>query len=222
MQIAFRNFFRNRTVNLTARSIRHFLPDVPIFCVSFFKHDPCEYDQQEPLLNYIKEFKVPTKYVSTNGKPTDHIDTTQTSGYANRDNSKFFTEGYNEIWRIFRGTPGKILMLAEDHFFTTGATLEELVDNDFSLAYAPWDHPSELDANGSIICMNLLELDALFPIPEHGSMIEHRLAESVVQRVNPERRYKIKNRRRINYFGDGMYTNSSQEIEDELRKANII
>ena len=222
MQIAFRNFFRNRTVNLTARSIRHFLPDVSMICVSFYKHDPAEYNQQEPLLDFIKEFKVPTKYISSNGKPTDHHDSTQTSGWANPDNSKFFTEGYNEIWKILKGSPEKTLMLAEDHFFTTGATLKELVDNDFSLAYAAWDHPSELDANGSILCMNLLELDYLFPIPEQGHMIEHRLSESVIQRVNPERRYKIKNRRRIDYFGDGMYTNSSQEIENELRKANII
>lgn len=222
MQIAFRNFFRNRTVNLTARSIRHFLPDVPMMCVSFYKHDPSEYDQQEDLLSYIKEYKVQTKYVSTNGKPTDHVDTTQTSGWANPDNSKFFAEGYNEIWKILRGTPGKTLMLAEDHFFTTGVTLNELIENDFSLAYAPWDHPSELDANGSILCMNLEHLDSLFPIPEHGHMIEWRVSESIVQKVRQDRIYKIKNRRRIDYFGDGLYTNSSDEIEKELKKANII
>jgi len=222
MQIAFRNFFRNRTVNLTARSIKHFLPNASMMCVSFYKNDPAECDEQEKLLDFIEEFKVQTKYVNTNGKPTDHVDSTQTSGWAHPDNSKFFAEGYNEIWKILKGTPGKTLMLAEDHFFTTGATLKELEENDFSLAYAPWDHPSELDANGSILCMNLVDLDSLFPIPEQGHMIEWRISESIVQKVRQDRIYKIRNRRRINYFGDGMYTNSSDEIEKELKKANII
>jgi hypothetical protein len=222
MIVAFRNFFRNKTVNLTARSIRHFRPDVKIYCISFYKHDSSEYDTQEPLLDFIEETRVATKYVNSTGKPTDHVDTTQTSGYANPDNAKYFAEGYNEIWKLLRGTNDKVLMLAEDHFFTTGETLKELEEHDFALAYAPWDHPSELDANGSIICMNLAHLDALFPIPEEGHMIEHRIWESVVNRVKEEHRYKIKNRRRINYFGDGMYTNSSEEIENELRKANIL
>lgn len=222
MIIAFRNFFRNKTVNLTARSIRHFMPDAKIYCVSFYKYDPSEYDSQEPLLDFIEEVRVATQYVNSTGKPTDHTDTTQTSGYANPDNSKYFAEGYNQIWKVLRGTDDKVLMLAEDHFFTTGATLKELEEHQYSLAYAPWDHPSELDANASIICMNLAHLDALFPIPEEGHMIEHRIWESIVNRVNEEYRYKIKNRRRINYFGDGMYTNSSEEIENELRKANIL
>lgn len=222
MIVAFRNFFRNKTVNLTAQSVRYFWPDVRVVCVSFFKRDPIECDGQEQLLDFIEEVRVQTKYVNSTGKPTDHVDTTQTSGYANPDNSKYFAEGYNEVWKLLRGVDDKVLMLAEDHFFTTGATLKELEENDFSLAYAPWDHPSELDANGSILCVNFAHLDGLFPILEEGSMIEHRIAESLVMRVSPSARYKIKNRRRIDYHGDGMYTNSSIEIEKELRKAGIL
>jgi hypothetical protein len=222
MIFAFRNFFRNKTVNLTARSIRHFIPDAEIYCVSFYKRDPSEYDSQEPLLDFITEFRQQTKYVNPIDKPTDHEDTTQTSGYANPDNAKYFAEGYNAIWKTFRYTDDKVVMLAEDHFFTTGATLRELEENEFVLAYAPWDHPSELDANGSILCMNLMHLDSLFPIPEEGHMIEHRIWHSVVNNVREDRRYKIKNRRRIDYHGDGMYTNSSVEIENELKKAGIL
>ena len=222
MIIAFRNFFRNKTVNLTAQSIRYFMPDVRMVCVSFYKHSPDEYDTQEKLLDYIEEVRVATKYVNNNGKPPDHADSTQTSGWANPDNAKYFTEGYNQIWKLLRGTDDKVLMLAEDHFFTTGATLKELEEQKFSLAYAPWDDPSELDANASIICMNLAHLEALFPIPEEGYVIEGRIRDFIVTRVKEEYRYKIKNRRRIDYFGDGMYTNSSEEIERELRKANIL
>ena len=53
-------------------------------------------------------------------------------------------------------------------------------------------------------------------------MVEWRVSESLVQKTHPDKIYKIKDRRRIDYFGDGMYTNSSEEMERELKKAGII
>ena len=217
MIVVFRNFFRNKMVNLTAKSVRHFIPNAEIYCFSFYKKDPSEYDTQEPLDPSIEEFRIQTKYVSSNSV-TDHIDSTKTSGFQNADNVKYFVEGYNVIVERLKHIREKVLILGEDHFFTTGAVINELLDNEFDLAYAPWD--SHDDANGSVICLKPSEVNHLFPIPENGPCIEAHLRNQLVLRV--PNNYKIKHRQHANYFGDGKYTNSSVEIEQELKKANII
>lgn len=204
-------------VNLTAQSIRHFMPDVEIHCISFFKECPCEYDLQPPLMPYIKEYKFQTKYVSGNDV-LDHVDNSKTSGFQNADNVKYFTEGYNTAMNIFGHVEDKVLLLAEDHFFTTGKVLSELYLNDFDLAYAPWD--SYDDANGSIMCLRPAKVKHLFPIPESGPPIERHLRDCLVSKVS--NRYKIENRFHANYFGDGKYTNSSVEMEEEMKKAKIL
>lgn len=223
MIIAFRNFKRNKTVNLTYKSILYFQPNLKCICVSFFENTKKEYDDLEPLNKNIQNFYIQTKYPNKTNKPQDHIDSTKTSGWANPDNAKFFTEGYNQIFNILQNENDKVLMLAEDHFFTKGIVLQDLLDNDYDLAYAAWDHPSELDANASILCIRPNKLKHLFPVSEEGGqIIEHRICNSLIIKINPSRLYKMKYRKRINYFNDGMYTNSSEEIKSELKKVNII
>lgn len=217
MIVVFRNFFRNKMVNLTAKSVKHFIPDAELYCVSYYKNDPSEYDDQEPLDKDIQQFLIRTKYVNE-GAIHDHEDSTKTSGYQNADNVKYFVEGYNDIIKLFTDVVEKVLILGEDHYFTTGAVLNELQNNDFHLAYAPWD--TDNDANGSILCVRPARVKHLFPIPERGPCIEAHLRDQLVLRVPNS--YAIKNRKHANYFGDGKYTNSSVEIEQELKKANII
>lgn len=216
MIVVFRNFFRNRMVNLTAKSVRHFIPTAKFYCISFYKNDPSEYDQHEPLTNII-EVRVQTKYVNE-GAIQDHEDSTKTSGYQNADNVKYFVEGYNVILDMFKTVEEKILVLGEDHYFTSGKVLEELISIDFDLAYAPWDN--DLDANGSILCMRPSKLSHLFPVAEQGPSIEAHLRNELISKV--DNRYAIKHRKHVNYFGDGKYTNSSGEIERELEKAGIL
>lgn len=152
MIVVFRNFFRNKMVNLTAKSVKHFIPDAELYCVSYYKNDPSVYDDQEPLDKDIQQFLLRTKYVNE-GAIHDHEDSTKTSGYQNADNVKYFVEGYNDIIKLFADVVEKVLILGEDHYFTTGAVLNELQNNDFHLAYAPWD--TDNDANGSILCVSL-------------------------------------------------------------------
>lgn len=210
-------------VNMTAKSVKHFLPEAVIHCISLYKDKSTDYNDSEPLLPFITNHFRKTKYVNDTGKPQDHEDTTQTAGYAHVDNVKYFTEGYNLAFEIFKNEDQKVLVLAEDHFFTTGAVLRELTENDFSLAYAPWDHPSEKDANGSILCFRPRRVNHLFPIPEDGGqIIEHRLAQSLILKLPENELYKIKNRKRIDYFGDGMYTNSSADMRKALVEAGIL
>jgi hypothetical protein len=225
MIIAIKNYFRNKMVNLTAQSVTHFIPKCNVYCFSLYKNTEDEYATEEPLLPYITQLYCKTKYINNTGKLQDHIDETQTAGYAHPDNVKYFTEGFNIIQQYFfqKNINDKVLILAEDHFFTTGAVLNELTSHDFDLAYAAWDGADELDANGGILCIKPVTLSELFPLSEEpGQIIEHRLSSCLIRKVSPERRYKIKNRKQINYFGDGLYTNSSVKIKEELIKAGIL
>lgn len=226
MLFAFRNFKRNRMVNLSAISIRHFIPNAEIHCITFYENNPEEYNFQEPLLPFIHEKKVKTKYPNTNGKPHDHPDITATSGQGNPDTTKFFTEGYNEIWKLLRHREEKVLMLGEDCFFTTGAVLKELLDNQNSYAVAfgswCWWGYEEKWANATCICFDFKLLNGIFPIQEDGPAFIEAHLYNLLTKIPPEYRYCIKHRTFEDYHGDGIRTNSSLVIEQELKKAGII
>lgn len=227
MIILFRNYFRSHMVNLTAISVRHFIPDCTVMCVSLYKHTENEYSKLEPLLPFINNYFRKTKYVNDTGKPQDHVDSEKTAGYAHPDNASYFSEGYNLAYEIVKDIDDKVLLLSEDHFFTTGKVLKELQENDFSLAYAPWDHPfaatEQKDANASILCFNPKKVSSCFPISEEGGQIvELRIADALTSKIPDNELYKIKNRKQLNYFGDGMYTNSSQDIRNALVEAGIL
>lgn len=226
MIVVFRNYFRNHMVNLSAFSIKHFLPDAQIVCFSLYKEDPNEYDEHTPLLDFIKEKRVQTKYVNTTGKPQDHVDSTQTAGYANHDNVLYITESYNQIYEEFKDVDDKVLILNEDQFFTTGQTLYELETVDFDLAFAEWDKPHVVwfEANGAIMCLRPARYKHCFPLEEKktGEIIETILGRLLVIRTYIDRLYKLTTRSGLDYKGDGLYTNSSEEMKYEMLKANII
>ena len=244
MKVAFRNFFRNKAVNLTMRSVRYFLPDAEFYCVSFFKKCKDEYDKEESLDPCIKNTYLQTEYVINENKPTDHSDDRLTSGFANRNNGVVFAEGYNAIYNLFKDSEEKVLILAEDHLFTSGAVLKELVENDFDVALAPWDY----GYNGSILAFRPSKVHYAFPIdiktsqphvealllkvfgePTPARRVD-RLPKAGVDRTAAARKfskppdsralvtYLIKNRYYANYFGDGFYTNSSAKIKKAVDK----
>lgn len=218
MIIAFRNFFRNKMVNLSVKSIRHFLPDCRIIVCCLYKESPEDYNDQEPLDPSVEVLFFKTKY-STPTKPLDAADS-KTSGFQSGENALFFTEGYNCIFEVLKDCDEKVLMLAEDHFFTTGEVINELTSNDFDLAYAKWDR--EEDANGSILGVRFSRLKNYFPMEEKRTTIEKFLENTLVKNISPDRRYVIKNRVHSNYFNDGMYTNSSLDMINKLKECNII
>ena len=220
MKVAIKNFFRNEMVNLTAKSVRHFLPGSEIHSFNFYKHAPSDYSTQPIIDKDIVQHYYQTKFVNPVNKPMDHEDSTKTSGYENRDNVCYFSEGLNVIVDNFRYSMDKLLIISEDHFFTTGETIKDLIDNDFTIAYAPWDE--ELDANASIICLKPGMVNLFFPIPENGEPVERHLKTHLVNRVPVENRFKIKTRKHANYFNDGKYTNSSKEIRSSLEQAGIL
>ncbi len=222
--IVFKNFKRNRMVNLTARSVLHFLPNAELHCLTMFNRSMDEYADQDPLLPCINETTAKTKYVS--GLDVhDCIDSTKTSGYGSPLNGLFFTEGYNHIHEQFRDYDDKLLILAEDHFFTTGAVLRELLENEWDAAFAEWNgSPPEFRnrANGSILGIVPKRVAELFPLQERVGSIEGLLGETLLLRLPLERVYQIKHRHTGDYCGDGLLTNSSVEMQAELSKAGII
>ena len=117
MKIVFRNFFKNECVNQTLRTIRFFMPEVDVYCLSFYKKDCKEYQSQPPLDSSIHNIYRKTNIVVS-------------SSYGNTNNGAIFEEGYNEIYEIFKDYDGKILILAEDHFFTSGKILKEFKENE--------------------------------------------------------------------------------------------
>ena len=220
MKVAIKNFFRNKMVNLTVKSVERFTKPTEIHCFNFYKNSPSDYSEQPQLSKNIITHYYKTKYVNPENKSYDHEDSRMTSGVENRDNVCYFSEGLNIIIDYFRDDNEPLLILSEDHFFTLGITLMELSFNRFTLAYAPWDE--ELDANASILCVVPSAVQHLFPIPEHGLPVERHLKEYLITKLLPEERFKLNTRKHSNYFGDGVYTNSSKEMEEWLTKANII
>ena len=213
---------RNRMVNLSAKSIKHFCPDLEIYCLTLYKNSMDDYKDQEPLDDYIREINHKTKY--TSGIDVhDSIDYGTTSGFANPCNGIYFCEGYNLIHELFIGSNEKILILGEDHFFQTGETLRDLLNHDFDIAYGDWDSwPGHLRANGSILCIVPSKVDHLFPIREVGGSIEDQVGEFLLKHIPEDRLHRLSTRAALNYFGDGCYTNSSEEMISEMKKAGIL
>jgi hypothetical protein len=222
MIVVFRNFRRNKMVNLSATSIKHFMPEIPIYCFTFYRNSMQEYNEQPKLLPFIIEITCNTKYVSKNNNHDDK-DPRKTSGYANPDNGKYFLEGYNLIQNRFKNKDEKVLILAEDHFFTTGKVLKELNENAWNVAFAS-GYSREANANGSILGINPSKVNHLFPLNESAKgTVEYLLTNQLIKKVKTKSNvYQIDNRKWIDYCGDGKYTNSSEEIEEEMKKVGII
>lgn len=209
-------------VNLSALSVKHFLPNAQIYCYTLYKQDMSEYDNQEPLHDFITQFTGPTKYVSKN-QVHDHVDTTKTSGYAHPDNGAYFTEGYNVIFNQFCDFDKPLLMLSEDHFFTTGATLKEVVDTDWDVCYADGDSSDASKANGSILGIVPIKCLPYFPLPETlGVPIEWMIGGNLLRHIDPARLHRLSTRHWIDYCGDGMYTNSSEDMINMMKAAGIL
>lgn len=221
--VGIKNFRRNAMVNLTALSVRHFLPNAQIHCFTLYKNSMQEYDGQQPIHPWIYHHVGRTQFVSNN-PCHDHVDERMTSGYANPENGAFFTEGYNIMHHVFREMDEPLLMLAEDHFFQTGATLRELLENDWDVAYADGDSPDASKANGSILGIRPARVTQFFPMPCHLGLpaIEWVIGGHLLRNIPGDRLHRLSTRKWIDYCGDGIYTNSSEVMRQELQKAGIL
>ncbi len=202
-----KNFFRNDLVNLTAKSVRHFVPEAHIACLNLFKKSINEYRDQE-FLNVNEVFYKQSKY-----------DSKGVGGQGNAQNSLFFSEGYNFIYEKYKDFDGKILMMAEDHFFTSGKTIEEFINKDFDIAYAKWGD----GVNGSILGLDNRrpKIKSIFPLPERvAGGVEGVFKEDILDKAAQPHRFSTRDD--SDYKGDGLYTNNAQEVRKALTNHNIL
>lgn len=199
MKYFLKNFYRNSVANLTIRSIKHFRPDAEIFVMCLTKPGKTYEGQEELLVPPTHVFYRPTKFFDIG------------PSVANIYNNVFFSEGYNLIYDIVKNMDDKVLLLAEDHFFTTGATLNELEEASFHVAFAGWN----TGANGSILAIVPSKLKHHFPISEAKACVEGVLGDWC--RKIPHH-HVISTRYELDYHGDGYYANTYDEIVPAIKK----
>ena len=223
LTVVFKNFMRNRMVNLSAISVKHFLPNAKFYCATFYKQSMDEYADQEQLNDDIIEFTAQTKWDS--GKNVhDHEIQGHTSGFGHPLNGCFFTEGYNVIQEFFKDTEEHILMLAEDHYFTTGATLREVMLKDWDVLWIGWDGDNVNAANASMLGVRPKTLASFFPMPEHPGMVELIIGSEFVKPIRQAglRDRQVTTRNGVDYMGDGEWVNSSVHIQRHLEQVGIL
>ena len=221
--VVFKNFMRNRMVNLSALSVRHFLPNAEIYCLTLYKQSMDEYTNQDPLDDYIEEWTAQTRW-NSGIDIHDHIENGKCSGYGNLLNGCFFTEGYNLIFDRFKDVSEKVLMLNEDHYFTTGKTLQEAVDIEWDVAWAGWDDENINCANASIIGVNPVTTAPFFPMVEQPGQVEYHIGQQFAKQIREAglKDHLFSTRRSINYFGDGRCVNSSVLMRSHMEAAGIL
>lgn len=196
------------------------MPDADIRCVSFYEGFETDYAKEPEIIGLNEHYFCRTQFPNkTSFKPEvdSRIEKVKSSGEGSSLNSSFFVEGYNFIFDKTHDYSDKVLMLAEDHFFTTGETLKDLQSKNFNVAYARWDALESV--NASIIAIKPSAVKHLFPIPYGSSRVEDHLKEHLIKKSSGV--YQILSRNHRNYR-DGYYTNDIAVIEDHLRAAKII
>ena len=141
----------------------------------------------------------------------------------------YYSEALNYCSEIFKGLNKKIIILDENHFFTSGETIKFLLNNDYDFAYGTWGNPYLLDdrnekmPNCSLLGINFLNLKHLFPIQEQFMFCEPLINQEILTKITDKSRiFKIPTRVHNNYCGDGFHTNDYDQIYDALQKSGIV
>lgn len=226
MIIFYKNYQRTNRTLLSIQSVRYLFPNADIRCLFLYNESADEYIYEHSNeIELLKKLKVKLYF----DKKKWNFENKSASSSA--INGYYFTEGINKIQKITKESE-KVLILDEDSFFTTGKTIQFLLDNEFDLAWAEWgcgpnpityDERPKKEINGSILAINSKKLNHLFPIIEKKEYIEFILGFELYQKCL-DLEYKIveiATRYNFNYCGDGIFTNDINEIKKELQKANI-
>ena len=220
-----KNFKRTKDCILTIKSIRHFCNN-EINVLHLFKESIDEYkisselSLNEEIMNMgVVQYFAKTKYVSSIGP--GHL-----PGPAN---GLYYSEALNYCFAIFSQQNKKVILLDENHFFTSGETIKFLLNNDFDFAYGSWGDPryddggANLMPNCSLLGINFFNLKHLFPIEERFMFCEPLIDHEIITKItNKSRIFKIPTRVAHNYCGDGFYTNDYDQMYAALQKSGII
>lgn len=226
MIIFYKNYKRTERTLLSIQSVRYLFPTIDIRCLFLYEESADEYIYEcVKEIELLKKLKVKLYF----DKKKWNFENSSASNSSH--NGYYFTEGINKIQSLTKESE-KVLILDEDSFFTTGKTIQFLLDNKFDLAWAHWgcsptpityDKRPKSEINGSILGINSKKLNNIFPIIEKNEYIEFILGFELYEKCL-ELKYEIieiPTRHNWNYFGDGTFTNDVNEIKNELKKANI-
>lgn len=232
LAVCIKNFERNDSSNLVALSVKHFIPDANIYLFNF-------YDYRKGInLNGLDEdlfidiINIPSKYLL--GQLT-------TDCQNGRINGLYYTEYFNLAYKYFQNYDSKLLLLDDNHFFTNGNTLNEIINNNFDIAWAIYSGaPPKLNGdyiniphkkiinsecggyvNASILCINPIKFKNIFPLPEIVEYIEIILTDNLLNN-NDLINYQLKNRYDDDYFDDGIHTNNYEEMKKMMIENDIL
>jgi hypothetical protein len=228
MIVFFKNYKRTDRVLLSIQSIRFLFPDIDIRCLNLYDISADEYLYEcHNELSLLKKLNVRLYYDKKKWNFGD------SSATGSNFNGYYFTEGINKIQAIAKDFE-KVLMLDEDSFFTTGDTINFLLNNPFDLACCYWPAPPEppltyterpqFEMNASILAINPKATNQFFPIIEKQEFVEVLLGHELFHKIRSMEGsivLEIPTRRYDDYCGDGLHTNDIEIIKEELTKANI-
>jgi hypothetical protein len=232
-----KNFKRTKDCVLTIKSIRHFC-DNEINVLHLFNESIEEYKVSSELL--FNEELMDMGVIQHFGKTKYNNITLQISvpGNPGPANGLYYSEALNYCSEIFKGQNKKVIILDENHFFTSGETIKFLLNNDYDFAYGTWGNPfhyfyykdenyydrdENLMPNCSLLGINFLNLRHLFPIQEQFMFCEPLINQEILTKITDKSRiFKIPTRVLDNYCGDGFHTNDYDQMYDALQKSGIV
>ena len=208
MIIAYKNYKRTERVELCIKSVRHFMPNIDIHLMCLFDETPEEYSKE---IEHLKQLKVKINFEKNKHK--------KGPGCNSKSNGFYYTEYLNYFSKLYNNET-KVLAMDEDMYFTSGETLKWIKENDFDLACGDW----WMGPNAAILGINFKNLNHLFPLSEKEEYVEKILQQELVNKAIETNACvkKIPTRSFFNYFNDGAYTNSTEEIKNHLISCNII
>ena len=221
MIVFYKNYKRTDRTLLSIQSVRHLFPDIEIRCLLLYDSDVSEYDS---YIDLFKKFNV-TLYFD---KKTYNFGS---SAVGSPRNGYYFTEGINKIFNLTKELEEKVFILDEDQFFTTGKTINILLNTEFDLACAHWQCPNPItyknkpifEVNGALLAIRPVKFKNIFPLPEKYEYIESLLGHELYRPAidNKLNIFHIPTRVHTNYNGDGVHTNNIYEIIHHLKNFNI-
>jgi len=223
-----KNFKRTKDCILTIKSIRHFCNN-EINVLHLFNESIDEYKVSSELS--LNEEIMDMGVIQHFGKTKYNNITLQISvpGNPGPANGLYYSEALNYCFAMFKQQNKKVILLDENHFFTSGETIKFLLNNDYDFAYGTWGNPFHYDRdenimpNCSLLGINFFNLKHLFPIQERFMFCEPLINQEILTKITDKSRiFKIPTRVHNNYCGDGFYTNDYDQMYDALQKSGIV
>ena len=223
-----KNFKRTKDCILTIKSIRHFCNN-EINVLHLFNESIDEYKVSSELS--LNEEIMDMGVIQHFGKTKYNNITLQisVSGNPGPANGLYYSEALNYCFAMFKQQNKKVILLDENHFFTSGETIKFLLNNDYDFAYGTWGNPFHYDRdenimpNCSLLGINFFNLKHLFPIQERFMFCEPLINQEILTKITDKSRiFKIPTRVHNNYCGDGFYTNDYDQMYDALQKSGIV